>query len=119
MRQQLFQLGVGSAVAADQMRRAAARAITQGAFPQGLHHARVCGQAQVIVAVEAEQLTPIHPHPSGASRIGNTARAPQLLHVQLVQSGLQAMEHGVHTLQAFKAATVRSSNHVVSSSFKM
>jgi hypothetical protein len=106
----LFERGVRGEVATDQMRGAAADTPGAGAGAGGFDHGRVVGQAQVVIAAEADQILASNPCLRAAGKFKRTAAALESLALQCVEFALQFFpDHGCRA--ASSAAVARATRN--------
>ena len=81
----VFELRMRARVAAEQMRAAAARAVSLRAFGDRRDQLRMRGEAEIIVAREADDLAAIDGHVRGARRVGDAAATAQAVFVDVLE----------------------------------
>src|SRR5690606_7053156 len=73
---------MGAAVAADQMRRAAAHAVMARAFGHGFDQGRMIGETEIVIAAEGQQIAAIDADVRRAGRIDGAYAPAQMLAFQ-------------------------------------
>ena len=82
----VFELRVRARVAAEQMRAAAAGAVALRAFSDRGDQFRMRGEAEIVVAGEADDLAAVDCHVRGARRVGGTTMAAQTARVDFLEA---------------------------------
>lgn len=90
--QALLQQRMRAAMAADQVRGAAAGTVQFHALLHCFRQARMRGQAKIVVAAEGQQFAAIHHHTRRAGRFHRAALADQVLVIQRLQLPVEFCE---------------------------
>jgi hypothetical protein len=93
-RELLFEFMMGATVSADQMRGAAAGAVTFRAARQRRDHRGVIGEAEIVVAAEGDVLPPVNRYLCGLRTVEDGAGAIQPVKPSLLQAAAE-IDHAV------------------------